>query len=563
MLSLPDEVLLEIFTVVDLDSPGNESSYPGLSSPSDIAALRLVSRRFNNISTPFLVTRSVRSIRLQGTDAHCLETLEIISRNSLFRQRVQTIRFEVCGYVPKIVNSPRAAATASQTGHKVMKKAMAYKQAFLTEEATELLKDEYDTDELKRKRVEVAGVLQRVSAVLDTWNSIIEARTDYDSDNDTGSEEQQAPEAKRRKTEEPKSIKLDRRNERENARQQHIHLLNTAHSLYQQRYEDQQKLSTGDFVERLKKAMSRFPRAMHLEIQDFHSEPRRDLEHGCEAHESIPRVKDTDQFAGLFAIDSLVEPTSRPDMKLDPMEIELTQLGLTLPILLHEAGCKLESVSVVPRGSGRDDLVCTIRESFRPIGFKPLSDAIQAAGLKSFTFAPMPPLPSEGPSALSWASADVCEAFQEYIAAMTNTSSLERVKMQWHNESFAWVDDSSQLEADLDVGRAILRNVLRSPVIQEVHLTDFDIRKLDIQKFLQAVEETNIPFRRLTLERPTLIGEPYGDTFEKKRGTKTTQRKQIPEVRIIGKAWYTRQARMNEQQLEDWMSSERNRDATT
>lgn len=549
MLLLPDEILLEIFNVVELDSPGNETYHQDLSSPSDIAALRLVSRRFNDLSTPLLVHRSVRSIRLKGIDAHCLETLEIISQNSLFRQRVQTIRFEMCGYVPRIVTSPRTAGLASLAGHKVLKKALAYRQAYLTEAAAEVLKDGYDRDELERKRVEVAGVLERVQAVLETWNSIIEGRYyDCDSENDTD-REQEAPEAKRRRAEEPESSKLARRKERVDARQQHIHLLDTAQSLYQQRYEDQQSLSQEDFVERLKKALSRFPTALHLEVQDFHSET-------CEAPKSIPCVKDTDQFAGLFAIDSLIEPTSRPDMKLDPIEMELNQLGLTLPILFHEAGCKLESVSVVPRGipvggTGRDDFVKTICETFRSTGFKPLSDAVQAAGLKSFTFAPRQPLSTKKESLMSKTHPDVCEAFQKYIAAMTNTSSLERVKMQWHNVSYE-NDSSRQVEVDLDVGRAILRNVLRSPVIQEVHLVDFDIRKLDIQEFLQAVEEQNIHFRRLTLERPTISGPwAWGETLDKKRRTESSQRKQIPEVRIIGKTWVTRQARMIEQRLDD------------
>lgn len=168
ILSLPDEILLEIFTAVKAHSPGNNPFHqdPPSSSP-DIAALRLVSRRFNSISAPLVV----HYIRLSGINAHSLEKLEFISQHPLLAKGLRTVRVEACGYVPTLADD--VAKFAKWAGGRVLARTGAYARIFVKEMESEQRKKVYDKGELWRKHAEVTEVRKRVKAVLNTWNTII------------------------------------------------------------------------------------------------------------------------------------------------------------------------------------------------------------------------------------------------------------------------------------------------------------------------------------------------------------------------------------------------------
>lgn len=518
LLDLPDELLLDIFTAVKVYKPGNKSAHQDFSSSSaDIAAVRLVCRRLNSISSPFLV----HYIRLKGRDPRSLQRLEAISQHNLLRKGVKIVRFEACGYVPTLAND--VAKFARWAGGRVLERTDSYSQAFLRELKTETQKKDCDVDELIRKHDEVTEVRKRVKAVLETWNSVISPIEDKDilfyehEILKTSGKWHSTPDVKSH-----------------DKKQHHIELLHAAHSLYRQRLEEQEKLSQDVFLARFKKAISRMPRALHLEIQDLHHEPKTCLEATCcKNGGNIARVQDSDQFAGLLDIGFLAEPTSRTDMEDDPMGNELGGLGLTLPIVLQNAGCRLDCISVRTNADA-DDYYSLIRKTFSSGGFSVLNDAISAVGLKSFTFLHRFELMSaHGTSP----SRQDMEAFGNYIGTMTNSSRLERLRIQLHSGS---TDASPPQYHGLSIGRVVLSSVFQSRrTIKDVHLTNLPVYILELKEFSQALEDHSINLDYFTLERLKLFEGTWPEVLKVLREMRNVRDKQILETHGVfyGSTW--------------------------
>lgn len=108
IFSLPNELLIEIFTKVRTYRPNNKALHPDFaSSSSDVAAVGLTCRRFAATSSHHLL----HYMRLHSINAQSLHKLEEVSCHPLIGKGVRIIRLELRCFVPNLADDINEFAT--------------------------------------------------------------------------------------------------------------------------------------------------------------------------------------------------------------------------------------------------------------------------------------------------------------------------------------------------------------------------------------------------------------------------------------------------------------------
>lgn len=490
VLSLPDELLLDIFESLKTNGSTKKSLYPDLAgSSSDIAAARLTCRRFAATSSHLLV----HYIRLDSIDSHSLEKLEAISHHPLIGKGVRIIRFEARCYVPNLAED--VGEFARWVVGRVLDMARCYRGSFEKEMEISMYSDCNDTESQVTKRDNMASVLRRLKVVLDSWSSLsIKDWQQMPIHRPTAPGltgwQQEAPVISG-------SIES----------QAHIQLLREAHDVYRRRYQDQEELRKDNaFVARFAAAMSRMPKAKCLEIQDFHHGPNICLPccDGDGVTHALRDVHKTDEYAGLLNIDSFLQPLSWVDTIDQHFGSPPAELLFTLPVALQGAGCNLDSILVRTTTRAEDYyplLSDSHQDSFAALGY-----AISTIGLKSFAF-----IHGIDPKARTRRAPPVkdLEAFKRYITAMTSSEDLERFRLVVDS---GWVDGSFDSENETAFGSLLSSKLWTS--LKDIHVAQLPIHLDDLSSLYRSLENSDTSLDFLTLSRLKLVSGSWTEALE-------------------------------------------------
>lgn len=485
ILSLPDELLLDIFNKVKTYRPANKALHPDFASSSaDIAAVRLTCRRFAATSSHLLV----HYIRLDGINSHSLGRLEAISRHPLVSKGVRVIRLELRCYVPTLASDSREFARWATK--RVLNLARYYRRTFEKEVEDLTYEDSNTTEGLMKKRDELATLLGRLRNILDMWSSV----SVYEGKNlPTNCSSKIAKDHGQ-----PHSSESDGHVEAH----PYIKFLREAHDLYRRRFEDQEELRRNNaFVVRFAEAMSRMPKVKHLEAQDFQHEPSTCLT-CCDGNNVARAFRtgwETNQSDALLDIDTVVEPMSWAETREHHYSTPPVELLFSLPLAIQNTGCQLESI-LIRTMTREDHLALFLRDSIHE-DFTTLSHACHAIGLKSFAFVQsirpanqiLVPLVIEdsGP-------------FKGYIAAMTSSNTLERVRLA--------LDSRLKTQNALSFGDVLVSTSCTN--LKDIHVTGLPVHLEDLDNFHNTLESQQLRIDFLTLSRVRLVSGQWTEALE-------------------------------------------------
>lgn len=497
ILSLPNELLIEIFSAVKSYNPANRAQHTSFASSSeDIANVRLVCRRFAACSSHLLV----HYVRLDGINSESLDKLEAISRHPVIRNGVHIVRIVARFYSPHLANDVRRFAWYAVN--------QAFGEALKYKETLEANHDS-DAEGFNTRRQEGAVVLAKVKAILKTWSRVSldemeDAVGSWSVDFDKSNQDCMA---------------LQRRNsgvKDQSEQERHLQLLHIAHQLYRLRYQDQEQLRQDDaFIKRSAAAMARMPRARAIEFHDFQ-------EDGGDDDYSDSYFPETDEYAGLVDIDSLVQPMSwdqATDRHLGDPPVELL---FRLPTAMHQVGAQLKRVSIQ---------TITCAEHYYPLfeklstnDFISLGTAISKMNLRSFIFLHQAGYKTDLRQS---PSSEEIDAFESFISAMTDSSGLERL---WLRLDSGWSDGG--LDADRQSG---LWPFLLSDVkpdwgsLQDIHLSDFALHLSDLERLAAQLKASGARLEFLTLQRVRLLSGTWSQALEILRKVEIEYEKQLIE----------------------------------
>lgn len=511
ILSLPDELLIEIFSAVKTHNPTNKAHHTSFASSSgDIKNVRLVSRRFAACSSHLLL----HYIRLDGINSESLEKLEAISSHPIIRNGVHIVRLVTEFYTSVYANDVRQFAWYAVN--------RVFGQASRFKEDLEAAEDEdADAEGLMERRQEAAVALAKVKAILKTWGRVsLEGMEDaigsWSVDFDKSTQDCMA---------------LRRRNSGDDGKsevERHLQLLHIAHQLYRLRYQDQERLRQDDtFARRFAAAMARMPRARGIELHDFDLSRNNSLQDDCDNNQNDSLFPGTDEYAGLVDIDSLVQPMSWDealDRQLGEPPVELL---FRIPIAIHQAGARLDRISM--QTSTCAEQYYPLFESVGTKEFIELGTAINRMSLKSFIFLhqdEMKPRVRQPPSS------EEIDAFDNFISAVANSSGLERF---WLRLDGGWS------EGGLDVNRQSGLGPLLIPEadslerwgqpdwrnLRDIHLTDFALHLSDLERMAAQLEKSGTRLEFLTLQRTRLLSGTWSQALEVLRKVDVEYEKQL------------------------------------
>lgn len=485
ILSLPDELLLDIFNKVKTYRPANKALHPDFASSSaDIAAVRLTCRRFAATSSHLLV----HYIRLDGINSHSLDRLEAISRHPLVSKGVRVIRLELRCYVPTLAND--STEFARWAAKRVLNLARYYRRTFEKELEDSTYEDSNTTQGLMKKRDDLATLLRKLRNILDIWSSV----SVYEGENlptncSSGTAKDNG---------QPHPFETDSHVEAD----PYIKFLLEAHDLYRRRFEDQEELRKNKaFVVRFAEAMSRMPKVKHLEVQDFQHEPSTCLT-CCDGNKVARGLRtgwETNQNDVLLDIDTLVEPMSWAETREQHYTTPPVELLFSLPVAIQNNGCQLESI-LVRTTTRAENLALFLRDSVYK-DCTALSNACHAIGLKSFaciqSIRPadqtlVPPVVEDfGP-------------FKGYIAAMTSSNTLERVRLA--------LDSRLETQNALSFGDVLVSTSWTN--LKDIHVTGLPVHLEDLDNFHNMLESQQLCLDFLTLSRVRLVSGQWTEALE-------------------------------------------------
>ncbi|KAK7701302.1 hypothetical protein SLS64_010345 [Diaporthe eres] len=511
ILSLPDELLIEVFSAVKTHNPANQAHHKSFASSSgDIANVRLVCRRFEACSSHLLV----HFIRLDGINSESLEKLEAISRHPVIRNGVQIVRLVTQFYTSTYANDVRRFAWHAV--NRVFGLATQYKEDVEADE-------DADVEGFSERRQEAAVVLANVKAILKTWGRVsLEGMEDsigpWSVDFDKSNQDCMA---------------IRRRNSGDQEKSEvewHLQLLHIAHQLYRLRFEDQERLRQNDaFIERFAAAMSRMPKARGIEFHDFQRPQYQSSHEDGDAEQSGSFLPETDEYAGLVDIESLVQPMSwdeATDRQLGEPPIELL---FRLPTAIHHAGGRLDRISMQTN---------TCAEQYYPLfervglnDFIKLGTAINRMNLKSFIFLHQEEMK---PRIRQTPSSEEIDAFDSFICAMTNSGGLERC---WMRLDGGWSDGGLDADRQSGLGPFLLPDAdsidrwgqpdWRN--LRDVHLSDFALHLSDLERLAAQLKESGTRLEFLTLQRTRLLSGTWAQALEVLRNVEVEYEKQLIE----------------------------------
>lgn len=485
ILSLPDELLLDIFNKVKTYRPANKALHPDFASSSaDIAAVRLTCRRFAATSSHLLV----HYIRLDGINSQSLDRLEAISRHPLVSKGVRIIRLELRCYVPSLANDIRKFARWAEK--RVLDLARYQRRTFEKEVEDSTYEDSNTAQGLMKKRDELATLLGKLRNILDMWSSV---SVDKDKNLPTNCSSETAKD-----NGQPHPSETDSHVEAH----LYIKVLREAHDLYRRRFEDQEELRKNNaFVVRFAEAMSRMPKVKHLEVQDFQHEPSTCLT-CCDGNNVARAFRtgwETNQNDVLLDIDTLVEPMSWAETREQHHSTPPVELLFSLPVAIQNEGCQLENI-LVRITTPAEDVALLLRDSIYK-DYTKLSHACHAIGLKSFAFVQsirladqilVPPIVEDFGS------------FKKYIAAMTSSNTLERVRLA--------LDSRHETQNVLSFGDVLVSTSWTN--LKDIHVTGLPVRLEDLDNFHNMLESQQLWLDFLTLSRVRLVSGQWTEALK-------------------------------------------------
>lgn len=509
ILSLPNELLIEIFSAVKAHNPANNAQHTSFASSSkDIANVRLVCRRFDACSSHLLV----HYLRLDGINSESLEKLEAISKHPVICNGVRIIRLVTHFYTSTYANDVRRFAWYAV--NRVFGQALRYKEDLEADE-------DVDAEGYSERRQEAAVALANIKALLKTWGRVSlegmeDATGSWSIDFDKSNQDCMA--LRRRNSGDQEKSEVER----------HLQLLHIAHQLYRLRYEDQERLRQNDaFIERFAAAMAQMPKAKGIEFHDFQFPQDEGLHDESDIEKSGSLALENDEYAGLVDIDSLVQPTSwdeATDRQLGEPPIELL---FRLPTAIHQAGARLDRISMQTN---------TCAEHYYPLfervemkDFITLGASINRMNLKSFIFLHQEEMK---PRVRQTPSVEEIDAFDSFISAMTNSSALERC---WLRLDGGWSDGGLDADRQSGLGHFLLPEAESLDRwgqpdwsnLRDIHLSDFALHLSDLERLAAQLKESGTRLEFLTLQRTRLLSGTWAQALEILRGVEVEYEKQL------------------------------------
>lgn len=469
ILSLPDELLLAIFSTVKSWRPANNARHVDFASSSrDIANVRLACRRFAAASSHLLV----HYVRLDGISPRSLHRLESVARHPLLGRGVRIVRLEALYYAPALAGS--LASFALYAADKVLRRALEYKRASDAEVEQAEAQGLEGRERLLRRRAEVGATLEKTKAVLKAWIST--SRGDSAEPEVSGEEKQEI--------------------------ERYTRLLRLAHQLYRLRYEEQESLRRNNaFLNRFAAAMARMPKARAFELQDFHHSPQ--TRQNCEEEEDVAQAgvpdseDDSNGLTSLVDVESLVGPASWDEGLRRQLGSPPSEVLFALPAAMREAGVRLDRFSV--QTSARAEEYYPVLRGVGAGQYGRLASAVGHMGVRSFSFVHGGGGGGGGPQPLASRSAPSPEdagAFRSYIAAMSGGEGLERLRV---------VADGGWADGGLDPGHAFGLGDVLAPDAEDASPGAACARVPRPRRRLVDVHLSNVPLRLSELEDLLLV----------------------------------------------------------
>lgn len=478
ILTLPDELLLQIFSAVKSWKPINNALHVDFASSSrDIASARLVCQRFAATSSHLLV----HYVCLDGINTRSLRKLEAISSHPLIGRGVRMVRLEALYYTSALADS--AENFTWYAINKAYQRALKYRQDFDAQVAQ--AGDVEETNECERllcRKAEVGPTLESVKVVLKAWSCIDARDTEQPlKPLDAGSE-----------ISGDDDIQPD--NEKTQLVVQYVRALGRTHEEYQLQFREQENLRKNNaFIKRFAAAMARMPRARSLEIQDFQ-------------HNQEVCSVDGDELADLLDVESLARPICWADGLARQLGSPPVEILFALPTEIQKAGGRLDRVSI--QTSVPAEQYYPLLGEVESDEYVKLGAAVNLMRVKSFSF-----LHGGGPepSARATPTPEDVGHFLSYLIAMSNSGELERLRVMADS---GWADGSLDPSHTVSLGSILIPDmasrvtgggVLRLK-LTDVYLENFPLHLSDLEGFSSYMEQTgrhDLEF--LTLSRTNLV----------------------------------------------------------
>lgn len=477
ILTLPDELLLQIFSAVKSWKPVNNALHVDFASSSrDIASARLACRRFAATSSHLLV----HYVRLDGINMSSLHKLEAISNHPLIGRGVRMVRLEALYYTPALADSVEKFTWYAI--NKAYQRALEYRQAFDAQVAETDGEETSECERLLRRKAEVGPMLESVKIVLKAWSCINARNTErplkhVDVNSKISGDDDIQPD-----------------NEETQLVVQYVRALGCAHEKYQLQFREQENLRKNNaFTKRFAAAMARMPRARSLEIQDFQHN-----EKACSV--------DGDELAGLLDVESLARPICWADGLARQLGSPPVEILFTLPTEIQKADGRLDRVSL--QTSVPAEQYYPLLGDVEPDEYEKLGAAVNLMRVKSFSF-----LHGSGPepSARATPTAEDVAHFLSYLIAMSNSDELERLRVMADS---GWADGSLDPSHTASLGSILVPDVASRAMgsgmsrskLTDVYLENFPLNLSALERLSSYMEQ---PERRglefLTLSRTNLI----------------------------------------------------------
>ena len=510
ILSLPDELLVEIFTAVKTYNPANGAQHAAFASSSeDIANVRLVCQRFAACSSHLLV----HYVRLDGINPESLEKLEAISQHPVISKGVHIVRLVAQFYASTFADDLRQFAWYAV--NTVFGQALRYKESLDEAEKATNMDDPASVERLVAKKTECVAVLERVKDILKTWSRV--SADDSEAvigrwDINTNKSDQELMVLQRRNSAEEDEL--------EEAR--HMHLLHLAHGLYRLRYQKQEDLRHNDaFIQRFAAAMARMPRAKGLEIHDFVR--GRYTQQEYYDFDEPP----SDEYAGLIDIDSLTRPMSWDEATDRGFGEPPVEVLFRLPAAVQQAGGRLDRIALQTSTCAEHYYPLLTKASVRDV--VDLGRAVHDMRLKTFIFLHQTEMK---PRIRRTPAPEAMDAFDNLVTAMTNSEGLE---MLWLRLDGGWADGGLDPDRRFSLGSLLLpdgdslarwaqppwRN------LRDVHLSNFALHLSELERLAAQLRESGTKLGFLTLEKVHLLSGTWAQALELLRNVEVEWEKEI------------------------------------